>query len=148
MQVCTMKPATSKRSVPEKCKSQITNLLVFLLASISHFELHVYTKQPQGAERLDPEKYKSQSKNLHPRVLRFKMYWYITTFTPSFSFPLVYTADAPSEWQMFQPYKTLKDLGTKSAFLAEQRFINNTWPWIQRKLFKSKCFASQKFWEF
>ena len=90
MQVCTMKPGTAKRSVPEKFKSRITNFLVFLLASISHFELHVYTKQPQGAERLVPEKYKSQSSNLHPRVLRFKMCWYITTFKPCFSFPLVF----------------------------------------------------------
>ena len=45
-------------------KIQITNFLVFLLASISHFELHVHTIQPQGAERLVPEKYKSRITDL------------------------------------------------------------------------------------
>ena len=131
--------------------------LVFLLASLSHFELHVYTIQTPAAKRLVAEKYKWQSSNLHPRFLRFKMCWCITTFKSYFSFPLVFTAAAHSEWEIFWPYKTLqdlvrpcttlKDLGTKSAFLAEQRFINSTWqvsPWVQRKLFKRESFASPK----
>ena len=84
--------------------------LVFLLASLPHFELHVYTIQTPAAKRLVAEKYKWQSSNLHPRFLRFKMCWCITTFKSYFSFPLVFTAAAHSEWEIFWPYKTLQDL--------------------------------------
>ena len=85
-------------------KIQITNhRSSYFLARIyiTFWIARIHHAATPAAKWLVAENYKSQGLDFHPRFLGFKMCWYITTFTPCFSFPLVYTADAPSKWQMF-----------------------------------------------